>query len=94
MAKSAFLRQGYTSNGFSIDGGGTFMIPRLVGLGKSMEIAAFDKTISSEQALLWGLVTKVTEDDKVFEEAVNMAEELTKNQLILLLVLKNFLRIR
>jgi len=81
MAKSAFLRQGYTSNGFSIDGGGTFMIPRLVGLGKAMEIVAFDKKISSEQALLWGLVTKVAEDDMVFEEAVNMAEALTKKSM-------------
>jgi 2-(1,2-epoxy-1,2-dihydrophenyl)acetyl-CoA isomerase len=65
MAQSATLRQGYTSNGLCIDGGGTFTLPRLVGLARAMEIVAFDKPISSEQALAWGLVTKVVEDGRV-----------------------------
>ena len=50
-------------------GGGTFTLPRLVGLARAMEIVAFDKPISSQQALAWGLVTKVTEDGRVLEEA-------------------------
>ena len=54
MAESAKLRQGYTSNGLCIDGGGTFTLPRLVGLARAMEIVAFDKPISSGQALAWG----------------------------------------
>jgi len=77
MAKSAILRQAYTSNGLCIDGAGTFTLPRLVGLAKALEIAAFDKPISSEQACLWGLVTKVVEDDSALEEGINMARELT-----------------
>ena len=55
MASTAVLRQAYTSNGLSIDGGGTFMLPRLVGLARALEIAAFDKPISADQALKWGL---------------------------------------
>lgn len=54
MAKSATLKQAYTSNGLCIDGGGSFMLPRLVGLAKAMEIMAFDNPISSEHALTWG----------------------------------------
>jgi 2-(1,2-epoxy-1,2-dihydrophenyl)acetyl-CoA isomerase len=69
MAQSATLRQSYTSNGLCIDGGGTFTLPRLVGLARALEIVAFDKPISSEQALVWGLVTKVAEDGRVLEEA-------------------------
>jgi 2-(1,2-epoxy-1,2-dihydrophenyl)acetyl-CoA isomerase len=69
MAQSATLRQSYTSNGLCIDGGGTFTLPRLVGLAHALEIVAFDKPISSEQALVWGLVTKVAEDGRVLEEA-------------------------
>jgi 2-(1,2-epoxy-1,2-dihydrophenyl)acetyl-CoA isomerase len=81
MAQSAKLRQGYTSNGLCIDGGGTFTLPRLVGLARALEIVAFDKPISSGQALAWGLVTKVTEDGRVLEEAWKMARELAEGSL-------------
>jgi 2-(1,2-epoxy-1,2-dihydrophenyl)acetyl-CoA isomerase len=78
MAKSAALRQAYTSSGLCIDGGGSFILPRLVGLARAMEIMAFDRPISSEQALSWGLVTKVVEDGNALEEATRMALELAE----------------
>lgn len=81
MASSALMRQAYTSNGLCIDGGGTFMLPRLIGLARALEIAAFDKPISSAQALSFGLVTNVVEDGKVMEEAENMARELANRSL-------------
>jgi 2-(1,2-epoxy-1,2-dihydrophenyl)acetyl-CoA isomerase len=77
MAQSTILRQAYTSSGLSMDGGGTFALPRLVGLGRAMEIMAFDNPISSAQALEWGLVTKVVPDDQVLSETLGMLETLT-----------------
>lgn len=79
MEKSAILRQAYTSNGLCIDGGGTFTLPRIVGLARSLEIAAFDNPIPSEQASQWGLVTKVVDDGTALEEAINMLNRLVKN---------------
>lgn len=81
MAESAVLRQGYTSNGLSIDGGGSFVLPRLVGLARALEIAAFDEPISSVKALEWGLVTKVVPDSEVQKEALVMLEGLAKGSL-------------
>lgn len=81
MEKSAILRQAYTSNGLCIDGGDTFTLPRLVGLARALEIVAFDKPISSEHALAWGLTTKVVEDGRTVEEAVEMAHELANGSL-------------
>jgi 2-(1,2-epoxy-1,2-dihydrophenyl)acetyl-CoA isomerase len=81
MARSATLRQAYTSNGLCIDGGGTFTLPRIVGLARALEIAGFDASISSEKALAWGLVTRVVDDGHALEEAVNMAHDLSNNSL-------------
>ena len=81
MGQSATLRQAYTSSGLSIDGGGSFTLPRLVGLARAMEIMAFDNPISSAQALEWGLVTKVVPDDEVLTEALTMLKNLAKTAL-------------
>jgi 2-(1,2-epoxy-1,2-dihydrophenyl)acetyl-CoA isomerase len=78
MEKSAVLRQAYTSNGLSIDGGGTFTLPRLVGLARALEIVAFDRPISAETALKWGLVNRVVEDGKSLEEAMEVGRHLAQ----------------
>lgn len=81
MEKSATLVQAYTSNGLSIDGGGTFILPRLVGLARALEIAAFDRPISSGQALSWGLVTEVVEDGQGPSRAMEILRNLKKRSL-------------
>jgi len=79
MAESTILRQAYTSSGLSVDGGGTFALPRLVGLARALEIAAFDNPIPASQALAWGLVTKVVPDDRAVDEAMSMLQGLAKS---------------
>jgi len=78
MEASAVLKQGYTSNGLSIDGGGTYSLPRLVGLARALEIAAFDRVISAEQALSWGLVTEVVSEGKSLDRAIELLGELSR----------------
>lgn len=78
MEKSATLLQAYTSNGLSIDGGGTYTLPRIVGLAKALEIAAFDRPIASEQALSWGLVTEVVKDGDGVARAMEFLLDLKK----------------
>jgi 2-(1,2-epoxy-1,2-dihydrophenyl)acetyl-CoA isomerase len=81
MARSAILRQAYTSSGLSIDGGGSFALPRIIGLARAMEIMAFDNPIVAAQALEWGLVTKVVPDDEVVSEALAMLHTLIQGAL-------------
>jgi 2-(1,2-epoxy-1,2-dihydrophenyl)acetyl-CoA isomerase len=81
MGESATLRQAYTSSGLSIDGGGSFALPRLVGLARAMEIMAFDEPISSARALEWGLVTRVVPDADVLSESVGMLTRMTRTSL-------------
>jgi 2-(1,2-epoxy-1,2-dihydrophenyl)acetyl-CoA isomerase len=81
MERSAVLRQGYTSNGLSIDGGGTYTLPRLVGMARALEIAAFDRPIPAEKALEWGLVTEVVPDGGSVERAMALMAELKARSL-------------
>jgi len=81
MDESAVLNQAYTSAGLCIDGGGTFTLPRLVGYARALEIAAFDKPISSSQALDWGLVTNVAATGQALNDATTMAQELSQRSL-------------
>ncbi len=81
MGAFAILRQAYTSSGLSVDGGGSFALPRLVGLARAMEIMAFDKPIPSDQALQWGLVTKVVPDEEVLPQSLTMLDDLAKTAL-------------
>jgi len=69
IAQSAKLRQGYTSNGLCIDGGGTFTLPRLVGLARAMEIVDFDKPIYSGQALASTPPSSLTSSESVRDYA-------------------------
>lgn len=78
MAASARLVQGYTSRGLAIDAGGTFTLPRLVGLARALEVAAFDEPIPADRALAWGLATRVVPDEAVVGEAMAMAEALAR----------------
>ena len=78
MEKSARMIQAYTSNGLCIDGGGTFTLPRVVGLARALEVAAFDEPISADQALAWGLVTKVVDDGQAVGEALLMLQQLSQ----------------
>jgi len=81
MARSAFLQQAYTSAGLCLDGGGSFTLPRIVGLARALEIVAFDQRIPAEQALAWGLVTQVVDDGLVLEEATKMARQLAQGSM-------------
>lgn len=82
MEASATLKQAYTSNGLSIDGGGTYSLPRLVGMARALEIAVFDRPISPEKALSWGLVTEVVDNGEGKNRAVEMIRQICTGSLV------------
>ena len=49
--------------GISLDCGGSWLLPRLIGLQKAKELAFFGDFISADEAHNAGLVTQVYEDD-------------------------------
>ena len=75
MEASATLKQAYTSNG-------TYSLPRLVGMARALEIAVFDRPISPEKALSWGLVTEVVDDGEGKNRAVEMIRQICTGSLV------------
>ena len=81
MADSAVLRQAYTSNGLCLDGGGTFTLPRMVGLARALEIAGLDEPIDAPKALAWGLVNRVVPAEQTLAEALSLAQRVSSGAL-------------
>lgn len=66
-AHSAYLMQAFTRIGLMPDAGGTFVMPRAIGMAKSMGASLFAEKISAEQADKWGLIWEAVPDEE-FEQ--------------------------
>lgn len=73
MARSATLKCAYLSAGLTLDGGGTWTLPRLVGHARALEIATLDAPIPADRALAWGLATEVVDDGQALAAARALA---------------------
>lgn len=75
MSHQAYLKQSNTSYGLSLPAGGTFSLPRLVGMGRALEMVLLDQPVSAENALAMGLVNKVIKARKLSAEAEALAQK-------------------
>ena len=78
-AKSAKMGQAEINIGIIPGGGGTVRLTRLVGIGKAKELVMTGKVISADEACRINLVNAVVEDEKLMEEALNMARLMTRH---------------
>jgi 2-(1,2-epoxy-1,2-dihydrophenyl)acetyl-CoA isomerase len=72
-ARSASFTMAYTRAGLSPDGSSSYFLPRLVGLRRAQELMFTNRTLSAPEALDWGLVTEVVEDDALTARAEALA---------------------
>jgi 2-(1,2-epoxy-1,2-dihydrophenyl)acetyl-CoA isomerase len=77
-AESARFVMAYTRRGLSPDGTTTYFLPRRIGIGRALELAYLNRTLSAEEAREWGIVNKVVADAELGSEAHAMAAELAK----------------
>lgn len=75
-AESARFTLAYTRIGLAPDGGSTFFLPRLIGLKRSLELALLNRVLSAQEAMDWGIVTRIIPDTDLFNEAQKLASEL------------------
>jgi len=77
-ASSAKFRQSYTGIGFTGDGGWALLVPLLAGFGKATELLLLDPLFDARQALDWGFVSNVVEDDKLEQVSIQTATKLAQ----------------
>lgn len=62
--------------------GGTQRLPQLVGKGKAMEMIMTAEMITAEEALKFGLVNHIFEQDSLLENTKAIAKKICKNSLV------------
>lgn len=62
-SESAFFMQAFTRIGLIPDAGGTYFLPRQMGMAKAMGAALFAEKITAKQADDWGMIWESVADD-------------------------------
>jgi 2-(1,2-epoxy-1,2-dihydrophenyl)acetyl-CoA isomerase len=75
--RASFI-QAFGRIGLIPDSGGTFTLPRLVGLGKALELAFTADPVDAHEALRLGLVNRVVPHDELMPQTLALASRLAQ----------------
>lgn len=75
-AESATFSVAFIKIGLIPDAGVTFFLPRVVGLGRAMQMSMLGESVDAQEAHRTGLVNKVVPDEKLEEEVSRLAGRL------------------
>ena len=59
--------------------GGTVRLPRIIGLGRAMEMIITGRIVDAQEALQWGLVNEVVPRDKLMKRVTELAKQICEN---------------
>jgi 2-(1,2-epoxy-1,2-dihydrophenyl)acetyl-CoA isomerase len=74
--RSAYFLQAFVNLGLIPDAGATWLLPRLAGRARAMEMMMLGERIDAEKAVDWGLISRVVEDGALAAEAAALAARL------------------
>jgi 2-(1,2-epoxy-1,2-dihydrophenyl)acetyl-CoA isomerase len=83
-ARSAYFLQAFRRIGLVPDGGSTWILPRLIGRARAIELSLLGEKLPADKALEWGLVNRVFDDGELMEKALGLARELASGPTIAL----------
>jgi 2-(1,2-epoxy-1,2-dihydrophenyl)acetyl-CoA isomerase len=75
-AESASFTMAYTRAGLSPDGSSSYYLPRLIGITKTKELMLTNRTLSSQEASQWGLVTEVIPDAELTAHTDQLSDQM------------------
>jgi 2-(1,2-epoxy-1,2-dihydrophenyl)acetyl-CoA isomerase len=75
-ARSASFLQAFARIGLVPDCGSSWLLPRLIGMARAMELALLAERLAADAALSWGLVNRVEDDSDLMPKALELARRL------------------
>jgi 2-(1,2-epoxy-1,2-dihydrophenyl)acetyl-CoA isomerase len=75
-AESPSFTMAYTRAGLTPDGSSSYHLPRLIGITGTKELMLTNRTLSSQEASQWGLVTAVVPDAELDARTDKLADEM------------------
>ncbi|MXW00285.1 MAG: enoyl-CoA hydratase/isomerase [Holophagales bacterium] len=90
-SKQAFFLQAFARIGLVPDGGATFMLPRLIGWGRAVELSLLAERLPADKAFEWGLVNRLYDDpESLMEGATELAHRLANGPRSLAMIRKAY----
>ena len=86
------MGEAYINMGLVCDGGGSYLLKRLVGLSQAMEMLLLGEAIPAEEALKLGLIHRVYAAEDLQQRALEFAAQLAAKPQTALRLLKNLLK--
>jgi 2-(1,2-epoxy-1,2-dihydrophenyl)acetyl-CoA isomerase len=87
-ARSSYFLQAFRRIGLVPDCGSTWILPRLVGKARSIELSLMGDRLPAEKALEWGLINRVHDDAELMKEAMKLAHELANGPTVALSLIR------
>jgi 2-(1,2-epoxy-1,2-dihydrophenyl)acetyl-CoA isomerase len=76
LSERAYFEEKFVGIGLMPDGGGTFHLPRLLGLGRALELLLLGERVVAPRAVELGLASRVVSPGELVEQAVALATRL------------------
>src|ERR1700755_717351 len=87
-ARSSYFLQAFRRIGLVPDCGSTWLLPRMIGKARSVELSLMGERLPGEKALEWGLVHRVYDDGALMEEAMKLARDLANGPTVALSLIR------
>jgi 2-(1,2-epoxy-1,2-dihydrophenyl)acetyl-CoA isomerase len=91
-ARSAYFLQAFVNIGLIPDAGATWLLPRLVGRARAVEMMMLGERVPAEQAHAWGLVSRLVEEEELASEAMALATRLAGGPTVALGLIRKLAR--
>jgi len=91
-SEKATFAESFIKVGIVPGDGGAWLLPRVVGMSKASEMAFTGETLTAQEALACGLVSRVVPHESLMEEALKLARKIAANPGGVLRMTKRLLR--